>query len=229
MWGWIVLGAIILLIGAILAVRVTFIISYDQKWTTRIKILFIEKEINLTEITRGILFPAPAEEEVEKPEKKKKVSKKPTQKTDPLASLKEIYAKDGVAGVIEFIQTLMETIGDAVGVLFRHFIIHDLRVKIVVASSDAARTAMAYGRLCGTYYPFIGMIRRGMKVRRYREEIYADFLAPDGEQVLYFRGSICVVNLLGIVLTAVKTFLVNLIKSKKTGNPVRKPVKAKSN
>lgn len=227
MWGWIVLAVLVLLIAAILAVRVTFIVSYNKKWITKIRILFIEKEIDLTQMLRGILFPnKEAEEEKEEQEKKTEntPSEKPVKKADPLASIKAIYAKDGVAGIIEFIQTLIETLGDAAGVLFRHFIIHDLDVRIMVAAGDAAATAMAYGKLCGKYYPFIGLIRNGMKVHRYHEEIYADFLAPNGEQEIYFKGSICVMNLLGIVLAAVKTFLVNLIKSKKTGNPVQRPV-----
>lgn len=230
MWGWIVLGVLVLIVALLLAIRVTFIISYDQSWSTKIRILFIEKEINLTELIRGILFPNQVvEEKIE--EKKKQKEPEPAKETapakDPLASIKAIYAKDGVAGVIEFIQTLVETLGKAGGVLFRHFVIHELHVKMVVAGSDAAETAKTYGRVCGQYYPFIGVIRNGMKVRRYSEEIYADFLAPKGEQAFYFKGSINVKNLLGIVLTAVKTFLVNLIKSKKTGNPVKKAAPAK--
>lgn len=226
MWGWIVLGVFVLLIAAILAVRVTFTVSYDKKWTTKIRIFIIEKEINMTNIIRGILFPNQVVEE-KKEEKKQEAAPQaaaPPAK-DPLAPIKAIYAKDGAAGVIEFVQTLMETMGNAVGVFFRHFIINELHIKMIVAGEDAAQTAMSYGRLCGTFYPFIGVIRNGMTVRHYSEEIYADFLAPQGEDTLYFQGSICVKNLLGIVLAAAKTFLVNLIKSRKTGNPVQKPVK----
>lgn len=229
MWGWIVLGVIVLLIAVILAIRVTFIVSYDKTWSTKIRVFFIEKEINLTEILRGILFPNQVvEEKAEAKKKKEPAPAQPAKKADPLASIKQIYAKDGVAGVVEFIETLFETLGKTFGVFFRHFIIDDLSVKVVVASGDAARTGLDYGRFCSTYYPFIGVIRNGMTVRRYSEEIYADFLAPNGEQKLFFKGSICVMNLLGIVLTAVKTFLVNLIKSKKTGNPVQKPATANS-
>lgn len=222
MWGWIVLGVVLLLITAILAIRVTFIVSYDRKWITKIRILFIEKEINVTQLLRGILFPNQVVEEKKEAKNAPPETEKspPQQKKDPMAPLKEIYSKDGVAGIIELVQTVIDTLNRAVGVFFRHFIIDELDVKIIVASGDAALTGREYGRVCGAYYPFIGFLRNGMKVRRYSEEIRADFLAPKGEESLFFRGSISVMNLLGIVLTAVKTFLVNLIKSKRTGNPV---------
>lgn len=220
MWGWIVLGIFVLLIASILAIRVTFIVSYDKKWTTRIRIFVIEREINLTKIIEGVLFPNQVIEEKKEEKKEEKAAPAtpaPPAK-DPLAPIKAIYSKDGVAGLIEFFQNLLETMGKAVGVFFRHFIIADLHIKLVTSSTDAAKTARAHGRLCGVYYPFIGTIRSGMTVHHFSEEIYADFLAPESVQEIYFKGSICVKNLLGIVLAAAKTFLVNLIKSKKTGN-----------
>ena len=53
-----------------------------------------------------------------------------------------------------------------------------------------------------------------MKVKNYEEEIYADFLAPYTETGLDLVISLSVKNLLGIVLSAGKTFLVNFIKNK---------------
>lgn len=214
MWGWIVLGVFALLIIFILSIRVTFTVKYDKTWTTKIKIFAFEKDIDVNKILKGVLFPPePVKKEERAPKEEEK--KEPAKKKDPMDAIKRIYEKDGIAGIIEFVQIIMETLSVAVTVFFRHFIIDVLDVEIVVANEDASLTAREYGRICGAYYPFIGVIRNGMKVKKYNENIRTDFLVLEGYEKLFFKGSISVMNLLGIVLAGAKTFLVNLRNSKK--------------
>lgn len=216
MWGWVVLSIFALLIIFILAVRVEFTVIFDKIWTAKIKILFYKKSFDLEKILNGVLFP-PAHEKKEKQqdEKEDNLKKATVEKKDPMDGIKKIYEKDGVAGVIEFFQIICGSLSSAVGVLFRHFVIDVLDVEIVVAGDDAAMTARRFGRVAAAYYPFIGVVRNGMTVKKYKEDISADFLLKEGYEKLHFEGSICVMNLLGVVLVGAKTFLVNYIKSRK--------------
>lgn len=216
MWGWIVLGIFALLIIFILSVRVRITVISDKTTTAKIKILFFKKEFNLDKILDNVFFPSVSEKKDKIEETiEEKTEKATTEKKDPLDGIKRIYEKDGIAGVFEFFLIIWDSLSAVVAVFLRHFIIDVLDVKIVVASDDAAVTARRFGRVAAAYYPFIGLVRNGMTVKKYNEDIAADFLLKEGYEKIYFKGSICVMNLLGIVLVGAKTFLVNYIKSKK--------------
>ena len=53
----IVLAVIVVIIAAVLSVSATFTVTYTDRWQTKISILWIEKEIELTKILDFILFP----------------------------------------------------------------------------------------------------------------------------------------------------------------------------
>ena len=67
---------------------------------------------------------------------------------------------------------------------------------------------------CKYYYPLKGAILGGMKVDNYDDWVAPDFIAPRSEYGLQFIGSVSVAVLLKVLLSAGKTFLLNLIKNK---------------
>lgn len=253
----IVIAVIIVIIAAVFSVSATFTITYTDKWKTSIRILWIEKDIELTKILNFILFPQNAANQAkagkggnknEKSRSQKNInhstaaaadekaaepadsaSKHADTETDmqtsrqssPEASPKEkkpnyfknIWDKDGIVGIMEFASNMIETASSAVSVLIRGFHIYSLYVKIIVGGSDADEIARAYGRICRFYYPFKGAVLGGMKVDNYDDMIVPDFIAPRNEYGFQFIGSISVGLLLRVVLSAGKTFLVNLIKN----------------
>lgn len=254
----IVMAVIVAVFAFILSIRTTFFITYDNGWSTRIKVLFFEKDIKLSELLNFVLFPKETAEVVAENKKSKKQkqasetkSDNPSDKTTvssvpdetqnnelentPSKSdenteksneknqtpaqqkpnfIKNIYDKDGICGIMGLVSTLYYTVVSALSTLIKDFYISKLYVKIITGGNDAAEIAKTHGRVCSVYYPFIGAVRNGMKVKNYEEEIYADFLAPYTETGLDLVISLSVKNLLGIVLSAGKTFLVNFIKNK---------------
>ncbi len=62
----IILAVITVLIVSVLSVSATFTVIYDGDWCTTVKILWIEKEIELTKILSFILLPEKKAEEVKK-------------------------------------------------------------------------------------------------------------------------------------------------------------------
>ena len=263
----IVLAILVVIFAFILSIRATFFITYDNGWSTRVKVLFFEKDIKLSELLSFVLFPketAEAAADNKKSKKQKQVNEteekneksveteksvekstateltgeetgtgshrnssesnnETTQQTSDKKEkptkqkpnfIKEIYDKDGICGIMGLVSTLYYTVVSAMTTLIKDFYISQLYVKIITGGSDAAEIAKNHGRVCSFYYPFIGAVRNGMKVKNYEEEIYADFLAPYTETGLDLVISLSVKNLLGIVLSAGKTFLVNFIKNK---------------
>lgn len=250
----IIVAVFVVLFALICSLSATFTIIYDNKWTTRIQVLWIEKDIELTKILSFILFPDKAAEKVKKnkseednktqetPIQEDKASKKPAEevititdsetgetvaeiKKEPSAEkkteeqkpqkpnfIKNMWDKDGIVGIMEFVTNLLETAGSAINALFRGFHIYSLYVKIIVGGNDAADIANTYGKICKYYYPLKGIILNGMKVDNCDDMIMPDFIAPSSEYGLQLIGSLSVGALLKMLLKAGKTFVINIIK-----------------
>ena len=228
----IVVAVLVVIIAAILSVSATFTVIYDNKWKTTISVLWFEKDIELTKILSFILFPQESAKKVKDKAAEKKQSSTDTQKsaedtsqpkphqaadstqntTAKEQNSKNMWDKDGIVGIFDFVSNVTESASSAVTTLIKGFHIYSLYVKIIVGGGDADEIARAYGRICKYYYPFKGAVLGGMKVDNYDDMVMPDFIAPRNEYGLQFIGSISVAVLLRVVLSAGKTFLVNLLK-----------------
>lgn len=92
----IIIAVIVILLAAVLSVSATFTITYTNKWQTKISILWIEKEIELTKILDFILFPKNKAEQVKAQKgKKKKPAAADKQKEQSLPAAEEkVHAAD---------------------------------------------------------------------------------------------------------------------------------------
>lgn len=209
---WSLLGLFVLLLAALLLLRLQIILEYDGTLHTTVKVLWFRFPIELTKILRqalGIGKPPPEPEPPQEPQEKKEEAPAPPKKS-PLGNL---YEKEGVLGILDLLGNVVNTLNRTARMFLRHFIINRLNVQIMVAGDDAAMTARKYGRVAAAYYPMIGVIRNGMTVKHYEEQIYPDYLANVGEGRMYLHMSVRVVFLLGTGLVAVKTFLINIWKN----------------
>lgn len=227
----IVVAVIVAIFALILSLSAEFTIIYDKKWITRIRVLFIEKDIELSKILSFILFPDKAgkqaaekkKEEEQKKEEEKQAEEENTESEKPAEEpskpaksnpIKKIIDEDGIVGIMLFVSNLLQTAGTAVSTLIKGLHIYSLYVKIIVGGGDAADIGIKYGRICGYYYPLKGAILNGMKVDQYDDYIHADFIAPQSEYEFQFIGSINIALLLKVALRAVKVFVINFIKNK---------------
>lgn len=240
----IVVAVLAVLFSLILSVSATFTVIYDKKWSTRIKVLWIDKEMELTKILSAILFPDKAAQDL-KQEKKKK--NKPKEKLDEAVKeaaeneivgqisgentaadnslpekpkekkpdyFKNLWDKEGIVGILNLASNALQSAAGAVRTLIRGFHIYSLYVKIIVGKDDAAATAQSYGKVCGYYYPVKGLVLSSMRVDHYDDLITPDFIAPRDEYGFQLIGSINIGSLLKVLLSAGKIFLSNMIKNK---------------
>lgn len=237
----IILAVLVVITVLILSLSVKLTVIFDDGWTTRVKILFIEKDIELSKILSFILFPQKAaqdaKEQIESEKEDKKEDKKDskekksdTKSTDdniedsPSAAveakpakpnfIKKLWDDEGVVGIMILVSNLLQTAGKAVSTLFKGLHIHSLYVNIIVGGSDAADIADTYGTICGVYYPIKGIILNGMRVDEYDDNIQADFIAPFTEQKFHIIASINVRLVLKMLFNAGFVFIKNFIKNK---------------
>ncbi len=72
----IVMAVIVAVFAFILSIRATFFITYDNGWSTRIKVLFFEKDIKLSELLNFVLFPKETAEVAAENNKNRQVKQK---------------------------------------------------------------------------------------------------------------------------------------------------------
>lgn len=72
----IIVAVLAVIIALILSLSATVTLVYDKGWHTKIKVLFIEKDIVLSEILSFILFPEKKAKDIAEEDKKKKKEKK---------------------------------------------------------------------------------------------------------------------------------------------------------
>lgn len=72
----IIVAVLVILFAVIFSLSATFTIVYDKGWNTKIKVLFIEKEIALSKLLSLILFPEKRAEDMSKNAQEKRKNKK---------------------------------------------------------------------------------------------------------------------------------------------------------
>ncbi len=238
----IILAVLLVINFIILSLSAELTIVFDNGWHTKIRVLFIEKDIELSKILSFILFPEKAaqsakeerenekadisEDKSEEPPKDiaQQVPKEKVEEKQPDADKKakpqkknyiqKIIDEDGVVGLLLLSSNLFQTASSAVTTLIKGLHIYSLYVKMIIGGGDAADIAEKYGSLCGFYYPIKGYILHSMKVDMYDDYIQPDFIAPRSEYEFQIIMSINVALLVKVLLKAGKVFLVNLIRNK---------------
>lgn len=113
---------------------------------------------------------APKEEE-KKEEEPKKEEPKPKKEN----FLKTFYNYQGVSGITELIRDCAAALGKFSKGFLKSIYIRKLRIDIRVTESDAAQTALKYGKICGEIYPPLGFICSSCHVKNYKVNILADY------------------------------------------------------
>jgi hypothetical protein len=175
-----------------LIVKLTVSVSYVNDLQVKLKVLFLT----------FTLYPAqPKEKEIKikKPAKEKKPVQKKQKPPKPKPPLKDILLL-----VKDIVRKLTEKTG-------RYIRLEEYRVKVLVATDDAAKTGVLYGVASGILGSISVMIdrikRRTHKKDRIYTEVKADFLAEEPEIFIQIALSMRIWQLFSIGITASKGFL----------------------
>ncbi len=79
----IIVGVLVVLIALLMSLSATLTLIYDGGWHTSVQVLFIKKDIVLSQILSFILFPEKSAEQTKKKGKEKKENKKDTTEPTP--------------------------------------------------------------------------------------------------------------------------------------------------
>ncbi len=178
MSGWSILFGVMALLLLLLLMPVTVRIIYDEQ-------LKLRAYYGCIPIYR---YPSkrPQKPKPEKAEKAKKAEKGDKAPNALAKGLEETLKEQGVAGAAAYLRD----IAHLTGTIFRHLlaaiVVDRQEMQIVVATGDAAETALLYGRLCGVIYPAQALIERYVRIRRRQIEVAPNFTLEQG----YVKGAV---------------------------------------
>ncbi len=129
----------------------------------------------------------PQDEKKKKKEKPPKEDKKPKEEPKPQQEtskpekpkkdnfIKTFYNNQGVLGIIEVVQNCAAYLGKFSKGFLKSIYIRKLKINISVTESDAAQTAIRYGKICQEIYPPLGFICSSCHVKNYSVNIWANY------------------------------------------------------
>lgn len=230
---WVIL-AIILLVLLALCFPVRVNVRYSNDVKIKIKYLFLsftvfpegekkkkgkdkkkskktennkDERENTEETTEGNTE-SPKEDEIPSREKKRGKKKKKENKT--WRQIKDLYKQNGLDGFLTLITESTELVTGTLGNLKKHTVLKQFRANIVVATGDAADTAVKYGYVCAVVYPCVSLVLNSVKYKKYTVDIAPNFDKKESE--IDFEAEASAISWF-VVIEIVKA-LISLVKIK---------------
>lgn len=147
--------------------------------------------------------PGKAKKKPEKPENE--VEKKPKKLRAP-------KGPEEFAGQLAVIVDLLAAAKGALGFLLRRFKLYRVRLDMIVARGDAARTAIAYGRVNAAVYGAYAAAQNFLNIGKPEISIRPNFTADRGDALLEVGGRLSPLGAVGALFCGGGIFLGRLFR-----------------
>ncbi len=203
---YIILG-ILLFLFLLTLLNIRVIAVYNEELTLWVRVAFVKLRL---------VPPKPKKKKKKKPQKKpsKKPSKQKPEKKKAKKSFdfKALVKENGVSGIINIVKRIAKL---AVGTLkdfFSAVTVTKLSVYLKIAGSDAADSAIKYGRVCAVLFPSLNAVMNVVRVKKYEVNVNPDFSdEPKNSAKAELRAKIRVLSIIIIAfkrgIQALKLFM----------------------
>lgn len=224
MTGWIIFGCIVLLLIILFRQSITVTVDYENKLDLKVKFLFFT------------IYPKKSKKKPKKEKNKKDKKQNKTAETDTpaadsdentdsqtekaddkaidtakAADSKKEKKKKKFNLDIEMIMDYVESAWPPIKKLFKKIRWYDVYVDWVVASDDAAKTALQYGGICSFMYPFFKWLTTYFTAHVKEVNIEPDFSKEKQDIFIYFvlklRLSTALACIIWLAWRVLKTYL----------------------
>lgn len=185
----IIFGAIVGILFILLLLSVTVDLTFDSKLMLKIKYLGIT------------LFDNQKRVSVKKSKKKK--SKSSSNDDAPAKKdgfVKKTYKQKGLLGTINYFSDILVIVIKKLWWVVKRLKFRRFKLDIIIATADAADTAMQYGKICAAVYPIISLLQSVNDFKAKNINISADFDKTESQ----FKTSIFVkTQVIYLLITAI--------------------------
>ena len=217
MTGLIVFACILLFFAFILSIRAKIILEYAGEPKLTVKVLGFFK---IPILPKKKKKPGPHSMSAKKAakikrklelKKAKKAEKKRKKKAQKEARKQEEAAspekknKLSISEVLDLIDLVKAVLGALLGSFFKHLRVKVARFRIVVATGDAATTAIAYGTVTqaiGVLYPFLEQIPTVRFPKQHEIDVSIDYLREEPEVDLRMEFTLRVWHVFAVLFRA---------------------------
>ena len=176
MTGLLIFAGIILFFILLLSIPVVLDLEYLDLFKCRVSWLFLKFNIYPQDESKK-------NKKKKEPKKKEDVPKEKPAEEKPQEIkenkkdnfIKTFYDNQGIIGIIDLIKNCASYLGKFSKGFLKSIYITKLFINISVTESDAAKTALRYGKICQEVYPPLGFICSSCHVKNYKVNIWADY------------------------------------------------------
>ena len=140
----------------------------------------------------------------------------PTEKTTDNKGnnlFKQLYIEQGYDGIVKMLLAVKESLGSFFSKLYKTFTINEFYLTMHVTGSDAADTAIKYGKLSSWLFPVLGKVASTCKMKKYDIDISPDFLGVKNEADLYLDVSVVPIRITNaLVVLAIQLLFKVILK-----------------
>lgn len=183
-----ILAVLLLLIALILLLPVSVDLNYKEDFSFKVKFLNIK------------VFPLKEKKQNEKTDKPKSEAKKDNQFKTSFQKLKEKY---GFSGAIKEIFAFLKECLKHLGGFLKTVKFRKVKLNLVVAESDAFKTAIKYGEVCAVVYPVLSYLESKANIKYKKIDVKSDFNAQKGEFDFSLTAKLQIIFL---IITATKLY-----------------------
>ncbi len=199
----IILAVLLLLIAAALFVPLKVKLEFNEG--LRAEISAFSKCI--------YIYPEPISRKLKR--EKKKVLKKAEPKAQKSNFIKDYFKKKGIYGGICEIAQILKTVIIRLFRLMKRVKIKRCDLRLVVASTDAANTALTYGRVCAVLYPLFAVITERFGKNSAKLNVSTDFEVQNPELEFYFSAELRLFHIAVTALYLLFDFLKGVLKNER--------------
>lgn len=212
-----VFGIIVLFFVFLLSLKATLTVAYSDEVALSVKVLFLKIKI-LPKKEKKLKVRSMSAKKAQKIREKaaKKEAKKAAQAKEKKAKKaqhkfeKKNQPKKTLSEILESIDLIRHLVATVIQTFFGHLRIKIARLKIKVATEDAAHTAIAYGAITQSVnllFPLLEQVKNFDLPQAKEIDIQADFLSEKIEADIELSFSLRVWHLFDVAFKALTTFL----------------------
>lgn len=217
-----IVGAIILFFAFILSLKAKITVEYNDEVHLFVKVLFIKIGILPKKDKKSgprSMSERKANKIKAKLEKKaqKKRLKKQKKKEKKQAAKNAPKKKKSLSEILDMLEMVKDIVAVVLKKFFGHLKIDIARLKIKVATGDAATTAIAYGAICDAITHLLVLLESAKNFKTPKEKdiwVVADYLEDGITADIKISFSLRVWHVLHVALSALVKFIAHTIKKK---------------
>lgn len=206
---------VFLVIFLISLIRIRVIAEYNDNLILTVRLLFIKLTFTQKEKQKKKKKKPKGGKKTSGKKGKGKSKNKNNFEKENKNALKTMLRKQGLNGLIEILKNLISLAKGSLRYFFKHFIVDNFDIKVIVSGEDACDTAVQYGAVCAVIYPIVGQLAYCLDFRDYTADVLCNFDENNKTSVhFYLNGSVRIIFIVILLFKAAARSAITYLKIK---------------